>query len=1398
MANGTITVTPANTVALTSPAGTDNQTVCINNAIASITYSTTGATGATVTGLPAGVNGVWAANAVTIAGTPTVSGTFNYTVTLTGGCGAVSAVGVINITPDNTVTLTSAAGTDNQTVCINNAITGITYSTTGATGATVTGLPAGVNGVWAANVVTISGTPTASGTFNYTVTLTGGCGVVIATGTINVTPDNTVVLTSAAGTDNQTLCINTAITNITYGTTGATGATVTGLPAGVNGVWATNVVTISGTPTASGTFNYTVTLTGGCGVITTAGVINVTPDNTVILTSPAGTDNQTLCISTPITNITYGTTGATGATVAGLPAGVNGVWAANIVTISGMPTISGTFNYTVTLTGGCGAVIATGVINVTPDNTVSLTSAAGTDNQTLCISTPITSITYATTGATGATVTGLPAGVNGVWAVNVVTISGTPTASGTFNYTVTLTGGCGAAVATGTITVTPDNVVTLTSVAGTDNQTVCINTAITDITYGTTGATGATVTGLPAGVTGTWAANVVTITGTPTVSGTFSYTITLTGGCGVITASGTINSTPDNTSVLTSAAGTDNQTVCINNAITDITYGTTGAAGATVTGLPAGVTGTWAANVVTITGTPTVAGTFSYTITLTGGCGVVTATGTIIVSDDNTVILTSAPGTDSQTLCINTALIDITYGTTGATGAAVTGLPAGVNGIWAANVVTLSGIPAASGTFNYTVTLTGGCGVVTASGTITVTPDNTVTLTSAAGTDNQSLCLGGPITDITYATTGATGATVTGLPAGITGTWAANVVTITGTPAAAGTFNYTVTLTGGCGTITANGSITVTVGNSLSLTSAAGTDSQMVCINTAITDITYGTTGATGATVTGLPAGVTGTWAANVVTITGSPSVPGIFNYTVTLTGGCGGLTANGTLTITPDNSVTLSSAAGTDSQTLCINTMITDITYATTGATGATVTGLPAGVNGVWAADVVTINGTPSASGTFDYTVTLNGGCGVITATGTITVTPDNTISLISAAGTDNQSVTITSAITDITYGTTGATGGAVSGLPAGVNGTWAANVVTITGTPAAIGTFNYTITLSGGCGSVTDTGTITVNTLPSVVVTNPAAVCSPLTVDITAPAVTAGSTPGLTLTYWTDAAATIPYVTPATTTTGTYYIKGTDGSGFSDIQPVVVIVNASPTVTVAITGVLCNGTSSGAVDLTVAGGVAPYTFLWSNSATTEDISGLIAGSYSVTVTDSIGCSANVAADVTEPAKLSIEETHTDAKCPGEDNGSITLTITGGVQPYSILWYDGLTTATRAAKDTTYIVKVTDANGCSDSLDIIVGISDGSNCIQIPEVITPNGDGKNDTWIIKNIGMYPNAEVLVYSRWGELVFRTKNISANPWDGRYRGKLVPVDSYHYILYLNDGSKPRTGVITVLR
>jgi len=278
-----ITVTPLNTILLSSVSGTDGQTACINNPITDITYSTTGASGADFTGLPTGVTGEWLNNVATISGTPTTAtgSPFTYTVTLTGGCGTVIKTGIITVTPANTIALTSIAGTDGQTACINNPITDITYSTTGASGADFTGLPTGVTGEWLNNVATISGTPTtATGSpFTYTVTLTGGCGTVSITGTITVTPSSTIVLTSAASTTSQAVCINKPIVDITYVTTLANGALFTGLPTGVSGTWLNNVVTITGTPTTvtGSPFTFTVTLTGGCGTVTSTGTIIVTP-----------------------------------------------------------------------------------------------------------------------------------------------------------------------------------------------------------------------------------------------------------------------------------------------------------------------------------------------------------------------------------------------------------------------------------------------------------------------------------------------------------------------------------------------------------------------------------------------------------------------------------------------------------------------------------------------------------------------------------------------------------------------------------------------------------------------------------------------------------------------------------------------------------------------------------------------------------------------------------------------------------------------------------------------------------------------------------------------------------------------------------------------------------------
>jgi hypothetical protein len=199
----------------------------------------------------------------------------NYNATIGRVTGASSASVVSTVT--NSIVLSSAAGTNSQSVCNSTAIANITYATTGATGATFTGLPNGVTGTWNNNVVTISGTPTQAGTFNYTITLVGGCNPTTTQGTILVNlSNNTITLTSAVGTNNQSSCRNATITNITYATTGATNATFAGLPAGVTGSWGNNTVTISGTPVpTSGTFNYTVTLTGGCGNITATGSISI-------------------------------------------------------------------------------------------------------------------------------------------------------------------------------------------------------------------------------------------------------------------------------------------------------------------------------------------------------------------------------------------------------------------------------------------------------------------------------------------------------------------------------------------------------------------------------------------------------------------------------------------------------------------------------------------------------------------------------------------------------------------------------------------------------------------------------------------------------------------------------------------------------------------------------------------------------------------------------------------------------------------------------------------------------------------------------------------------------------------------------------------------------------------
>ena len=114
----------------------------------------------------------------------------------------------------------------------------------------------------------------------------------------------------------------------------------------------------------------------------------------------------------------------------------------------------------------------------------------------------------------------------------------------------------------------------------------------------------------------------------------------------------------------------------------------------------------------------------------------------------------------------------------------------------------------------------------------------------------------------------------------------------------------------------------------------------------------------------------------------------------------------------------------------------------------------------------------------------------------------------------------------------------------------------------------------------------------------------------------------------------------------------------------------------------------------------------------------------------------------------------------------------------------------------------VRDDYGCSDTARVAIKINNITNEIStlIPNAISPNGDGKNDVWKLEFLKLlYPNAEVDIFSRWGEQLFSSKGYS-EPWDGTFKGQLLPVGTYYYVINLNDSSipEPLKGGILLIR
>lgn len=243
--------------------------------------------------------------------------------------------------------------------------------------------------------------------------------------------------------------------------------------------------------------------------------------------------------------------------------------------------------------------------------------------------------------------------------------------------------------------------------------------------------------------------------------------------------------------------------------------------------------------------------------------------------------------------------------------------------------------------------------------------------------------------------------------------------------------------------------------------------------------------------------------------------------------------------------------------------------------------------------------------------------------------------------------------------------------------------------------GTYTVTVTDADGCTSTAST-TITQPTILNATITKTDVTCSGAN-DGTAAVSPTGGTPGYTY-RWNS----VPIQTTATAIflqPTTYTVTVTDANNCTITRSISLNTNSTINLTLNnLQQVRCNGQNNGAIDINVSGGFSPYTYSWSNGATTQDLSGLSPGNYTVTVRDNSLCSVTASYSITQPPVLTASISGiVDAFCNGSSDGSLTTTVLGGVQPYSYLWSNSATTQNLInVVAGNYSVTATDANGCT------------------------------------------------------------------------------------------------------
>ncbi len=514
----------------------------------------------------------------------------------------------------------------------------------------------------------------------------------------------------------------------------------------------------------------------------------------------------------------------------------------------------------------------------------------------------------------------------------------------------------------------------------------------------------------------------------------------------------------------------------------------------------------------------------------------------------------------------------------------------------------------------------------------------------------------------------------------------------------------------------------------------------------------------------------------SIATVSGTGIVTGISAGTAIISYSLTGCVATAIVT------VNASIPAITGTLNICVGQTTT---LANTAGGGTWTSGAPA------TASIGSLSGvvTGLGIGTASITYSLGGGC---TATAIVTVSLPPNAGIINGAGRVCPGATIT--LSDTVSGGSWSTGNTNATITTGG---------VLTGISS--GTTVVTYTVPGAACPATTTRVITINPVPDAgIISGQPFLCTNASISLTESVAggkwASSNTTIATIDSVTGAAHTI--FTGATTIT---YSVGPDANGCTNDTTFLLTVGPAPfTIAGIVVNVQCNGAGNGGVSLDIAGSAPPFQYQWSNGGGTSAITGLVPGTYTVTVTHpATQCTETRTYSITQPDTLLLTATVTADTCKA-GIGSISVDVTGGTTPYTYAWSVASLSgpAPTALPAGTYSLTLTDGNNCSDTLTATVAEAPCTDII-VHDVITPNGDGVNDVWVIERIQFYPKNLAQVFDKWGDMVYEKQGYNSD-WHGQSKtGTLLPDGTYYYVLKLNtpnaNGGKDFfTGTILIKR